>query len=112
MSAGPRRRSRQRKPVADPLAALGSDGQTSLGEAIKACPYRSILSRDGRQAPILNIWAVLEGPALPLPPQALADAEDALNRGGAFLLMAVHRADRDVAKAALALAMAPSRGNA
>jgi hypothetical protein len=84
----------------------------TLNQALDRCPFRSVVSPSGRLEPILGAWAIVKGPALPMPKAAIDDAAEAFRRGGSFLILAANRADRDAAKAALLLRFKPAEGRA
>lgn len=109
-----RRRSEvQLHPDAAPAPALPAADRPDLAAALAACPFRSIICAEGgRMEPVLAAWAIMEGPALPLPDRVLSDVQDAFARGGSFLIMARDRAARDAAKRALLAWLGPTGGAA
>lgn len=83
---------------------------TSFAAAFDRCPFRTVISPNGAIEPLLGCWAIVQGPALPVPRRVLKEARRAFRQGGAFLIMATERADRDAAKAALLLRFGQAAG--
>lgn len=91
---------------------MSRTAEIPFARALDLCPFRSVVSPAGRVEPLLGCWAIVEGPALPVPAGVFKEAARAFRRGGAFLILAAERTDRDAAKAALMLRFGPARGRA
>ena len=87
----------------------------SPGEALAACPWRSILGRGRNAEKMLRrlgaTVVVIDREREPLSADVIADALATLARGETVLLIAARRSDRDYAKAQI-LAMAGGGGRA
>jgi hypothetical protein len=106
------RRLLQRADISAAQVASEGPSPVSLREAVKVCAFRSLLLSHDEDAPILGVWAIIGMPALPVPDDILAGAEDAFRRGGHFLIMATDREQRDIAKRALMLRFGQQEGSA
>ncbi len=86
--------------------------ELAFAEAFDRCPFRTVISPNGAIEPLLGCWAIVKGPALPVPQRVFKDARRAFRQGGAFLILATEKADRDAAKTALLLQLGPAGGRA
>jgi hypothetical protein len=110
---------------AQALVAKGLAGQqVTLGEALGACPYRTVVGAIERNAwgfraqelvdRCESVIAILGPEPEPISDEMISDALAVLMRGGSVLIMAARWADRDFANRELfekgMLGLSPARG--